>query len=631
MRTKAGTIFCLSVILPLSLIYSPPAAAQQRTPASQIARNYEEERNGPKTAEKKTASGAEDEAKGPSPSIEDRLKAMEQIIERQQREIQTLREMVEKRETEAARDGKSADPKSSAPSVEEQMSLLIGKLRKLEEMVQHEQRLIDTMQSSRSAGSEVAPSSAAAAAVDRSGTNVSTAAVGSASAGAGASRAATAAQAEQLLSLRIGTAYITPVGFLDFTAVFRSTNNGSSIGTNFGSIPFNNSPAGKLTETRFSAQNSRVGARIDADVKGAHVIGWVESDFLGFVPGNAAASSNSDSLRLRLYWVDVRKGKLEVLGGQSWSMLNPGRKGISPIPSDIFYTQNMDVNYQVGLTWTRAPQFRLIYHPSDVVTLGLGLENPEQYIGGSAGGGVVVLPSALATSYAAQLNNGNTALAVPNLHPDIIAKATFDPVVGDRSFHIEFAGVTRSFKLFNPLTQTHFTTTGGGGSVNVNLELVKNFHFISNNYYSDGGGRYIFGQAPDLIVRGDGSASLIHTASTVTGFEAQAAKNTLLYGYYGGVYIQRNTAIDPANGKLVGYGFPGSPSGQNRSIQESTLGLTQTLWRDPKYGALQLLFQYSYVNRHPWSVATGQPSNAHTNMLFLDLRYVLPGSAPKVK
>src|SRR6266571_3458714 len=109
MRTKAGTIFCLSVILPLSLIYSPPAAAQRRTPPSRIAINSEDERNDPKTAEKKTVSGAGDEAKGSSPSIEDRLKAMEQIIERQQREIQTLREMVEKRETEAAVGVRQAD------------------------------------------------------------------------------------------------------------------------------------------------------------------------------------------------------------------------------------------------------------------------------------------------------------------------------------------------------------------------------------------------------------------------------------------------------------------------------------------------------------------------------------------
>jgi hypothetical protein len=112
--------------------------------------------------------------------------------------------------------------------------------------------------------------------------------------------------------------------------------------------------------------------------------------------------------------------------------------------------------------------------------------------------------------------------------------------------------------------------------------------------------------------------------------EAQVFKNTLLDAYYGGVYIQKNVIIDPVTGKPVGYGFPGSGPTANRSVQEITGGLTQTFWRDPKYGGLQFLFQYSYVTRHPWSVPAGQPGGAHTNMVFLDLKYLFPGAAPKV-
>jgi hypothetical protein len=438
-------------------------------------------------------------------------------------------------------------------------------------------------------------------------------------------------QEAQPLSFRIGSAYITPVGFMDFTAVFRSTNPGTGIGTNFGSIPFKNTTAGKLSEIRLSAQNSRIGFRVDANVKGANVIGYFESDFLGSVPANIAVSNNSAPNRLRLFWVDVRKGKIEFMGGQSWGMLTPNRKGLSPIPGDLFYTENVDVNYQAGLVWSRNPQFRIIYHPSNSVAFGVSLENPEQYIGGSSGGGLVTLPSELVTPYANELNNGNTNLAVPNVHPDIITKMAFDPEMANHSLHIEVAGVVRTFRLYNPLNQQYFTATGGGGSINLNFEVIKNFRVVSNNYYSDGGGRWIFGQAPDLIVRGDGSPSLIHSGSTVTGFEYQATKNTLLSGYYGGVYVQRNVAIDPTNGKPVGYGYAGSPSGQNRVIHQATFGFTRTFWRDPKYGALQLMGQYSYLLRRPWSVANGQPSEAHSNMIFLNLRYLLRGSAPRVK
>ena len=67
------------------------------------------------------------------------------------------------------------------------------------------------------------------------------------------------------------------------------------------------------------------------------MLGYFESDFLGAVPGNVAVSSSSATNRLRLYWVDVKKGKLELLGGQSWSMLTPNRKGLSPLPGDLFY------------------------------------------------------------------------------------------------------------------------------------------------------------------------------------------------------------------------------------------------------------------------------------------------------
>jgi hypothetical protein len=86
------------------------------------------------------------------------------------------------------------------------------------------------------------------------------------------------------LQFQIGSASITPVGFMDFTAVYRDRTGGSGIGTSFGSIPFSNTVGGQLGEFRFSAQNSRVGFRVDAKAHGANVLGYLESDFLGFCP-----------------------------------------------------------------------------------------------------------------------------------------------------------------------------------------------------------------------------------------------------------------------------------------------------------------------------------------------------------
>ncbi len=439
------------------------------------------------------------------------------------------------------------------------------------------------------------------------------------------------------LQFQIGNAYLTPIGFMDFTAVFRDVATGTGIGTNFGNFPYRTatSVGGNLTEFRFSPQNSRLGMRIDTQFKGTKVLGYWESDFLGGTGnqsvGNLAVTSSSFPFRLRLYWVDVRRGKFEFLGGQTWSLATPGRKGISPLPADLFYTQVIDVNYQLGLVWGRIPEFRFVYHPSDKVTMAVALDNPEQYIGGSGGAGVTVLPTNLGTPYSAQLNNGTTTLAVPNLHPDIIAKIAFDPTLPNgRALHFEAGALARTFRVYNPLTATHFTATGWGTQANLNIELFKGFRAVTNNYWSDGGGRYIFGQSPDLVARNDGSLSLVHSGSTVDGFEF-TRKNILFYAYYGGVYIQRNAISAPGNGGLVGYGFDGSANSQNRSVQEGTIGFTDTFWKDAKYGGLAFMAQYSYFTRNPWFVAPGAASDTHMNMVMLNLRYTLPGSAPAPK
>ena len=433
------------------------------------------------------------------------------------------------------------------------------------------------------------------------------------------------------LSFSIGSTRITPVGFMDFTAVFRSKNVGSGLGTSFGTVPFANSVNGNLSEYRLSAQNSRLGARLDSQVRGFDVLGYLETDFLGFTPGNSAVTTNSNSLRLRLFWVRLSKPKFEFLAGQSWSMLTPNRRGISPLPADLFLTQDIDPNIQVGMTWGRSPQYRFVFRPNETVTIGVSSEAAEQYAGGSAGSAAITLPSVLVPHYSGQLNTGSSGLSVPSPNQDLIGKVAFDNKVGGWPFHVELAAILRRFKFYNPLTLQTFKVAGGGGSLNLNVELVRNLRLFANNFYSDGGGRYIFGQGPDLIIQGDGSPSLIHAYSMVHGLEYQVTPKTLLFGYYGGAYFQKNVAIDPETGGPVGYGYSGSPSEHNRSIQQVTAGFARTFWRDPAYGALQLMTQYSYLFRQPWHVAPAQPGEANLNMFYLNLRYTLPGAPPSAK
>jgi hypothetical protein len=438
--------------------------------------------------------------------------------------------------------------------------------------------------------------------------------------------------------IRLGNTCIVPIGFMDLTAVWRDKNAGSSIGTNFGSVPYNNTTNAKNSEFRFSPQNSRLGLRVDGDWKGTHFIGYNEFDFLGTGAGtNYTVTNGAFVPRLRLFWVDVRKGKVEFLAGQSWSMLTPNRKGISALPGDLFYSQVIDVNYMAGLTWTRQPGMRVLFHPNSKATFGVSFENPDQYIGGSAGGSGITLPSNLTALAGTQLDNApnisggtNTVLATPTVHPDIIAKVAFDP---SSRFHFEVAGIERTFKIWNPNVAPalgagqHFTKAGGGVQVGINAEVAKGFRLISTNYWSDGGGRYLFGQAPDLVVRTDGSLSLVRAGGTVDGFEA-TIKNTLLYAYYGGIYIGRDTTLDTNGKTVVGFGYAGSANSQNRAIQEGTFGFNQTIWKNPKYGAINMMGQYEYLTRNPWAVAVGAPKGTHDNTVYFNIRYTLPGSIP---
>ncbi len=434
------------------------------------------------------------------------------------------------------------------------------------------------------------------------------------------------------LAISIGNTTFTPLGFVDATFYGRSTNVGSGIGTNFGGIPYNNTAIDHISEANFSTQNSRIGFRVDSSFLNTKLLGYFEADFLGTQATNIFVTSNSDSFRMRNVFVDLQKNGFEILGGQDWSLMTPNRNGLSPLPSDIFYTQNMDTNYQAGLVWARQTQFRFIAHPSENLAFGVSLENPQQYIGGSGGlaAGTVTLPANAGLSGLAgtQLNNGSNSFSAANLHPDIIFKAAYDGHVGDgQAMHIEAAGLVRSFKDAFPIgTPTAYhtsTATAASGEVNANFEVAKGFRLIANTFFGSGNGRYVFGLAPDVIVRADGALSPVHTYSTVDGFEA-TLKNTLFYAYYGGIYVGRDVAVD-ANGKtLIGYGFAGSSSNNNRTVEEGAIGVVQTFWKNPSYGALSLITQYSYLTRNPWAVLAGAAKDTHTNMYWVDLRYTLP-------
>ncbi|HEV7552376.1 MAG TPA: hypothetical protein VGP65_11875, partial [Candidatus Angelobacter sp.] len=167
---------------------------------------------------------------------------------------------------------------------------------------------------------------------------------------------------ESPLSFRIGGADFTPGGFVDFENVFRTTNTGNVTATNFWAIPFNNTAAGHLTEYRSTGQYSRINLKATTKFKGTDVMGYVEADFNGNDAANVFITSNGHTMRMRLYWLDLKPGKWEFLGGSTWGLQTPNRTGISPMPADLSLTLGEDAQTHVGINYTRAAEFRVGYH-----------------------------------------------------------------------------------------------------------------------------------------------------------------------------------------------------------------------------------------------------------------------------
>lgn len=436
------------------------------------------------------------------------------------------------------------------------------------------------------------------------------------------------------LYFRIGDVTLIPNGWMDFTGYFRSTNVGSGLGTNFQLIPYNNTVQGGQSEFRLTAQSSRLGMRVDEIVGPLKAYGYVEADFNGYLPGNGYVSTNSDSLRMRVYYLNVAHDKWELLAGQGWSLLTPTRKALSPFLADLFNTFHLDTSYQAGLIYARQPQLRLVYHPSSYMALGLSMEQPEQFSGSA-----VTFP-ALFSSTETDTNSTSGiggATATPNVHPDLIAKATIDRYVRGLYWHAGVAGLLTASRAYTPASVTKSGSTsdvreGGGGAVDFNLEMLPGFHWIGMGYWSDGGGRYLGGMGPGFVVLQDGSvtapfhAALIHSGSAIGGFEWMVTNNTTISAYYSGAYFQRRYGLDPSANMptYVGYGYPGSANTNNRIIREASFASISTLWQKSSYGALQLITQSSHVTRAPWYVPANVPRDAHTFMGFMCLRYVLP-------
>jgi len=552
-------------------------------------------------------------------------------------------------------EAKSSTPAPSNAEVIAELEQMRVLMKEQSDQIAQQQKQLAAMQAKLDAANTApgAPAPAIGSSADPALKGITPNAVGETAAmSPSPSRAAGRQDKESPLSFRIGAAEFTPGGFVDFQNVFRSTNSSNSnggvapgfaSGTTFAGIPYNNTVQGHLTEFRSTAQNSRFNLKTHAMFGQNDITGYIEMDFNGNDPTNVNVGGGSHTARLRLYWMDLKRGKWEFLGGQTWGLMTPNRVGVSPMPNDLALTMNEDANYQVGLPLTRAAEFRVAYHPNEHWAFAAGIENPQQYVSA----GEVIFPFQFNAVLGVQFDTGNTSnVGAPNVAPDVVTKVAYDSDPWGRHFHVEAGGLMTTVKVANiaGITFVSHSKVGGGVEGAVDLEIFKNFHFVANALYGNGVGRYLMGLGPQTVINPiqtgptsfDLAPSLVHAGGGTAGFEAKLWNNTQIGAYYGGVYFQRNAPCDVtspiisgpcAGGKPeVGFGGLNSPNQANKSIQEGTIDWTQTIWGSDQHGYLQLVTQGSYVSRTPWFVPLGAPKDAHLFMTFVSLRYLLPGS-----
>ena len=117
--------------------------------------------------------------------------------------------------------------------------------------------------------------------------------------------AATPATADTTLAS--GPVTVQLGGFLASEGVYRSRSETADIGSSYNGVPFANQSTSHMSETRFTARQSRLTLMATADVSpDTHLTFWNEMDFLGAAQTANSNESNSYNLRIRNMYAALR-------------------------------------------------------------------------------------------------------------------------------------------------------------------------------------------------------------------------------------------------------------------------------------------------------------------------------------
>jgi len=158
---------------------------------------------------------------------------------------------------------------------------------------------------------------------------------------------------------------ITLGGFFDLTGLYRSRNESTAPAPASTAYVRQHSER-QHGEFRATAQVTRFSMLAKGRVSDtASVAGYAEIDFNGSAVTANSAQSNSYTPRVRHLYAtyDDRQYGIDVLGGQTWSLLTPEYSGMLVRSEEIPLT--IDNSYVPGFTQTRSPQLRIVKNFGD--------------------------------------------------------------------------------------------------------------------------------------------------------------------------------------------------------------------------------------------------------------------------
>jgi hypothetical protein len=147
-------------------------------------------------------------------------------------------------------------------------------------------------------------------------------------------------------AIEAGPTEIRIGGYLGLSGIYRSTASGGGPGANFASIPFDDTVMGNVSETRLTAQASRLSIRVNAAPapNRSTLAGYFEMDFAGSVPGNVAVTSGSADFRLRHAFGEAQfANRFIIAAGQAYSLMTPAKNQLSIWPADYELTTAVDL------------------------------------------------------------------------------------------------------------------------------------------------------------------------------------------------------------------------------------------------------------------------------------------------